>query len=434
MLNLINTRLESKITFSMKMMLIICSLLTAITPLNHYFRNIYKLFFIICLPWLIYLFIHHKLYKKVEFDLLLLFNIFYLLTILINHKYFINELAMVGYLSLFFFMAICPNNIKEFNIQKEIKMIALLILIVTFIYSICSFIMFLTSYQLIFEIGDSKHIFGMYQGRLWGLFNPNTGAMLYLAGIYSGVYFLKIAKKLFFKYFCILSIVLETITFILCQSRGAWVCVLVFVISYILFVFGTKSSFKKIYLISLVLFSFFVVEPKLRNTLNVLPTISHQNKQVELERLDHNKTANIDSFTSGRTGIWKAGLSGYKASPILGIGYRSVDDSLKQLPESVYINVSKGGLHNVYLTVLISSGICGLFIWLSFLAIVLYKGFKCFLVCKEIKIIYLLIMALLVGDLVESRIMFGMNFIGIIFWLLIGYLICLYYKFNEDIK
>lgn len=428
-MNLINNHLENKVTFYLKMLLIISSLLTAITPINHYFRNVYKIFFVICLPWLAYLFLKNKLYKKWEFNLLILFIIFYLITILLNRNHLLNELAMIGYLALFFFMSVCSNQLTKLDIHKEIKIILAVFLGITFIYSLCSFIMFLFQYQIIFEIGDSQHIFGMYEGRLWGLFNPNTGSMLYLAGIYSAVYFLKIAKKALLKYFSIIAIILEISTFVLCQSRGAWVCFLVFIISYILFVLTNRSKKQKMFLILLVLISF-AVEPLYRNSLNILPALANQNN-LSSQRLDQNKTADIDTFTSGRTGIWKAGLSGYIKSPIFGIGYRNIDQTLQQLPETVYSNVRKGGLHNVYLTILVSSGICGFLVWLAFIVRVLLKGLKYFSSCQEFKIIYLLIVSLLVADLVESRIMFGMNFVGIIFWLLIGYLICFYYKFKR---
>ena len=134
----------------------------------------------------------------------------------------------------------------------------------------------------------------------------------------------------------------------------------------------------------------------------------------------------LNGFSTGRSTLWKVGIDVWKTEPVLGIGYRNIDDALKTgLSKYDYKNSAKGGLHNIYITTLVSVGLVGFGFFILFLVSICTKGYKLLKhpkISKLDKSLISFIPMILVGDLVESRILFGMNFVCIIFWIMMGYL------------
>lgn len=444
----ITNELEDKITMALKCVVVVMTLLTAVTVVNTYMRDVYKLLCIVCVPWGGYLSVKHKLYKKIEWILLACFVAAYLCTIALSRAHIVNEIAMVGYMCLLFFMTLSAGGRTTRSVIKEIDLITWCVLHVTFVYAACSFFMFLFSIGIVAEWGKHVYVFGMYQNRLWGVFNPNTGAMLYLSGILSAMYLWNRTRSKVRARLYMTAAILEALTFVLCQSRGTWVCMSVFLIGYVLFVYkrgvdirhlwSEKIKFaKRLALAGVTCILLFCGAFCGRVILSYVPGVvtmvvgdeeireqEKRNNRHNLQRIEE-RDGDINSMTTGRAAIWKMGLEAYKTSPVFGIGFRSIDDAFKKLPKEIYLNSHMGGLHNSYLTVLVSGGAVGLLFFLAILGYTMVRGGWQILTRRHgtvVKCIYIAVCSIVVAELVESRIMFSMDYVGVLFWLCVGYI------------
>ena len=311
--------------------------------------------------------------------------------------------------------------------------------------------MFLFSVSVEISHGETTFVYGMRENRLWGLYNPNSGSVLNYVSILLTVLLPK--KKLGVKIFLGMNIVIQSLCFILTQSRGGWICLLTYIAIYLLFIKKynfkeTKQALKWCYkaVVTVVLCVVVIAGGNLLKTgLGYIPVaieevmpdaeshLSEKDKflhgkgekpSTSLERLDK-KENNLESISTGRSDLWKMGLKAYTKSPVFGIGYRSIDDVLvEEMSKGAYINSGGGGLHNIYITVLVSCGAVGFILFALYLLCVLKKvAFGIFNpnISTYGKCIMAFIPVWLVGELVESRIVLGMNFQAIIFWIMIGY-------------
>ena len=472
---------ENSIVFMTKCILLVMGLLTAIPLVNHVARDMYKLCCVWCFLLIVYFMVkRRKNYWKIEYVLLFLFCGFYLLTIILGtRQHLINEIAILGYTGILFFsMTYCDRKQTQEQVKRELTIMAWIFVGITFLFSLAGLLMFLFSYsgELLYDGGS--YIYGMWENRLWGLYNPNTGSTINYISIILSVLIFK--KNLWKKIFLAINIIIQTLCFILTQSRGGWVCIIVYLFLYWMFVKEYKYQIKKVWkqwcykiviwgvICVLVVTGSSVMKKGLSNIPVMIEkmqivgenkvteieeslqeSISNGSSEVQqeevrpseqvsatelqdyiseegtnLERVDK-KERNLESISTGRTGIWKIGFEAYKTHPILGIGYRSVDDVLKEkMTEWGYENSSGGGLHSIYVTVLVSSGAVGFLLFAFYIVIILKKVVKCVFIKKMpqyVKAISILIPVILVGELVESRIVLGINFLAILFWIIVGY-------------
>ena len=401
-----------------------------------------------------YLFIKRtKIFLKLEYVLLFLFCCSYAITILVSGtEHLINEVAILGYTGMLFFaMNYCDTDRDEREIKKELSILSWIVVIITFVFSLIGFLMFLFSVSVEISHGETTFVYGMRENRLWGLYNPNSGSVLNYVSIILTLLLPK--KKLGVKIFLGINIVIQSVCFILTQSRGGWVCLIAYMVIYFLFIKKyefkeTKQILKWCYkaVVTAVLCVVVIAGGNLLKTgLGYIPVaieeampevedhISEKDKflhgkggrpSTSLERLDK-KENNLESISTGRSALWKMGLKAYTKSPVFGIGYRSIDDVLvEEMSKGAYINSGAGGLHNIYITVLVSCGAVGFILFALYLLCVLKKVvFGLFNPNISIygKCIMAFIPVWLVGELAESRIVLGMNFQAIIFWIMIGY-------------
>lgn len=441
---------QNKIVFLTKCVLVVIGLLTAVPYINMIGRDVYKVCLVWCFFLTLYLFIKNRQnYMRKEYVFLFLFCVSYAVTIMLRRAHFINEVAILGYTGLLFFtMTYYDQGRSEEETKKELKTLSWIIIIGTFIFSLIGFCMFLFSFSGYFKLEGTVFVYGMRENRLWGLYNPNTGVVLnYISGILS-LLLLKYKEKK--RKFLIFNLVLQIFCFILTQSRGGWVCLFAYVIFYLLFIKKWKKDFKgirrwlyKSVLTVLICAALYGGSEIVKTALSYAPTgvarIIYSDEEVarkhnELKRLDK-KHKDMESMTTGRFGMWKIGLQAYEDNPIMGIGYRSIDDSLKKMMDKdSYNNSSAGGLHNVYVTTLVSSGTVGFLLIFGFAVVFLKRGTFLFFnkTTKDyVKYMLIFIPAWLIGEFVESRILFGINFLAIVFWITVGY--CMYYTKKENV-
>ena len=167
---------ENTIIFLTKCLLVVLGLFTTIPYINDVGRDIYKLCCAWCFLCVAYLFIKRtKTFLKLEYVLLFLFCCSYAITILVSGtEHLINEVAILGYTGMLFFaMNYCDTDRDEKEIKKELSILSWIVIIITFVFSLIGFLMFLFSVSVEISHGETTFVYGMRENRLWGLYNPN---------------------------------------------------------------------------------------------------------------------------------------------------------------------------------------------------------------------------------------------------------------------
>ena len=235
---------ENTIIFLTKCLLVVLGLFTTIPYINDVGRDIYKLCCAWCFLCVAYLFIKRtKTFLKLEYVLLFLFCCSYAITILVSGtEHLINEVAILGYTGMLFFaMNYCDTDRDEKEIKKELSILSWIVVSITFVFSLIGFLMFLFSISVEISHGETTFVYGMRENRLWGLYNPNSGSVLNYVSILLTVLLPK--KKLGVKIFLGMNMVIQSLCFILTQSRGGWICLLTYIAIYFFFI--KKYNFKE---------------------------------------------------------------------------------------------------------------------------------------------------------------------------------------------
>lgn len=432
---------KNSIIFATKMMLIVYVMLISIPLLRNWFYFSQKL---VC-AWTLVLFLFllwtdRGYYRTKEYLLMALFCGSYLITILLNiQRHFINELLILGYtVSLYFMMTYCDSKARPEEIRKELTYLMYAMVIVSFVFAVINLGIYFYSYPGTKHVSGGSFFYGISGGQLGGIYNPNTGGTInYISAVFTFLLLKKAGRE---KIFLILNLFVQFWCFSLVQSRGAWVSVLAFAVLYFLFVWK-KPSLGRIKelgckaLLLVVCVAILTSSSKLlRNgTARVAEALHSEsssetgNDHVDIP-IDRNPSnEGTSDFTTGRTGLWKIGLEEYRKAPVFGIGYRSIDDALKdKLSEYDYGNSARGGLHNIYLTVLVSSGVVGFVLFAALIVFLMLKVLKIYRskqIPTSVKYLATCIPAWLIGDLVESRIALSLSLMSVLFWIMVGYVL-----------
>lgn len=428
---------QSKIVFVTKYIMIMECLLTALPFFNRWLYDVNKLMCAWSLFLVLFLFFSNKSnFCTKEYIVLVLFCCSYALTIILNKdNHLINEIMILAYTMMSFFtLTYCDRKKKREDVVNEIVRFSWLIVVVIFVFSCINIIIYISDVGGYVDYTKCKYLYGVVTGQLGGIYNPNTGATLnYISAIISLI-LLNAQKKR--KKFLVLNIIVQSVCFFLVQSRGAWICL----ISYILIYFLTVRRNDKYSTIKNIVINLFgavllcgvliVCGKGIRHGIFQIVTSVSSDQVIGMQdKKDRVKVESDDlnEVSTGRVALWEAAVPAYKESPVFGIGFRSIDDALKEnLTRHQYKNSANGGLHNIYLTVLVSSGTIGFFFFAMFIMLILNKIRKIIFKSEApeyIKCMCLFIPVWLVGELAESRIILGVNFLAISFWIVIGYVL-----------
>ena len=134
--------------------------------------------------------------------------------------------------------------------------------------------------------------------------------------------------------------------------------------------------------------------------------------------------------TTGRDVIWKAGFKTFLDKPVFGWTREGLVEPTidKIIAVTGYDSgaVAGGGLHNLYLTVLCSSGIVGFVCLATVVVIVLIRFFKSLIakepINMELLLSFSMCMYFFISELVENRVLYQVTFFNIVFWIYFGYL------------
>ena len=350
----------------------------------------------------------------------------------------IEILFMVTYILLF-------TMLESGQLKKLFDWIAYTIQIISFSSAIFAFGLLVSRVLILFKIGQQSYYYGVMNGRLWGIVNPNASAIFSYISIVLAMYLIHKGSK--YSVYLKLNNVIQLVYFATMQSRGALLSLVLMIGFYSFFI--NRGKLAKRFLI-------FIVSALLVSATNIglsyvtsiyissgKATVLDLNKGQSYAETDSSvikKTGElhlIETTPSGRTYIWKNAIKMGSAKPIFGYGVRNVPDYYTKYFSKFEIQNSLigGNFHNILVTIFVSSGILGLVSFLLLLGYIIKRFLTYLIVSKKNseKLIMILFFGILFGQLFESQIMYSTNFINIIFWLIIGYglVIC---KRDEDIR
>jgi len=338
----------------------------------------------------------------------------------------IEILFMVTYILLF-------TMLESGQLKKLFDWIAYTVQIVSFSSAIFAFTLLVSKVLILFKIGQQSYYYGVMNGRLWGIVNPNASAIFSYISIVLAMYLIHKGNK--YSVYLKLNNVIQLVYFATMQSRGALLSLVLMIGFYSFFINRGKLAKR---------FLTFIVVALLVSVANIglsyitsiyissgKATVLDLNKGQSYAETDSSvikKTGElhlIETTPSGRTYIWKNAIKMGSAKPIFGYGVRNVPDYyIKYFSKFEIQNSLIGGnFHNIFVTIFVSSGILGLVSFLLLLGYIIKRFLTYLFVSKKNseKLIMILFFGILFGQLFESQIMYSTNFINIIFWLIIGY-------------
>lgn len=332
--------------------------------------------------------------------------------------------------------------------ETERKMIifAKINILFTFVFAVAALFMFVFSVVGYYERNGSYQYYGVYENRLWGLFNPNTGGMTALVSI---IFSLALLRKYRKSIFLITNILIQYIYLLLTQSRSAFLSFMICMIIYIIFICLGRENFsfkdKKrcgVYVgraLLLVLILCLSV-PAVKKTVVFIPYVvnniaggmNNDEKEaavkLELTRIENFNEDNINSVSNGRIDIWNAAFQVFKSSPVFGVGSSNVYERGKELlPEVRALAMKGGGTHNVYISVLTNTGVVGFGCFAVFLLLLCWNQIKYLFGSKKLNVEHIIlsgmVFAIMAGDMMESRLIYSKSFLCFVFWISCGYLV-----------
>lgn len=386
---------------------------------------------------------NYKIYINKYSIVLMLFCVSNCISVLLNYsdRFFYGIVTMVYvclYLLVFFNVTRWSNENYRKKVQIE-KNILNINIVFPFVFCLVALIMFVFNVQGKYISGSDTIYYGMRENRLWGVYNPNTAASICIISIVSSLIQLKKSK---YRKFLIGNIVIQLIYLILTQSRTGWILLIVFSVLYLLFqrilpVFRSEIKFGRKLLNVVcsvgILIGLWICPTAAKEVLVKIPqAVSYimetgnpewGGKDVSLDRIDE-EYVNQQDITNGRTELWKAGIEIVKDNPIFGIGSENIINEAEQyLSEDRYRNLVKGGFHNSYLAIMVSSGIVGVLLFGVFLLMLVIDGVKYLWRSGEYRysLIIMLLFTLMVNELMEARWLYNTSYLNIIFWILAGF-------------
>ena len=338
----------------------------------------------------------------------------------------IEILFMVTYVLLF-------TMLQSGQLKKLFDWIAYTVQIVSFSSAIFAFGLLISRVLILFKIGEQSYYYGVMNGRLWGIVNPNASAIFSYISIVFALYLINKGSR--YSIYLKINNVIQFLNFAAMQSRGALLSVILMLGVYCLFV--TRGNLVK-KIVTFAVAATLVTSADIGlSYLNSIYISSGRTAIIDLNKGEsyseigsdiekkNTELHLIETTPSGRTYIWKNAIKMGIEKPVFGYGVRNVSDYYTQYFSKYEIQNSLigGNFHNIFITIFVSSGFLGL---ISFILIITYVSlrFIIYLIVtkkNDEKLIIILFFGILFGQLFESQIIYSTNFINIIFWLVIGY-------------
>ncbi|ORP07925.1 lipopolysaccharide cholinephosphotransferase [Streptococcus mitis] len=345
----------------------------------------------------------------------------------------IEILFMVTYVLLF-------TMLQSGQLKKLFDWIAYTVQIVSFSSAIFAFGLLVSRVLILFKIGEQSYYYGVMNGRLWGIVNPNASAIFSYISIVFALYLINKGSR--YSIYLKINNVIQFLNFAAMQSRGALLSVILMLGVYCLFV--TRGNLVK-KIVTFAVAATLVTSADIGlSYLNSIYISSGRTAIIDLNKGEsyseigsdiekkNTELHLIETTPSGRTYIWKNAIKMGIEKPVFGYGVRNVSDYYTQYFSKYEIQNSLigGNFHNIFITIFVSSGFLGLISFILIIAYVSLRFIIYLIVTKknDEKLIIILFFGILFGQLFESQIIYSTNFINIIFWLVIGYGLTIFLK------
>lgn len=447
-----------------KVLMVLGTMLTAIPYLHYhlggYIKYILAYGILVCISF----FINGRLVSVCKFKtskILLVFALSYAITIFLNRQSCFEEnIKQLVYMIVFFILLfMTPSDMNEEELKKEMNVVVAFFLGITFAFSCFSFATFVLQFYSGYRLpgDDYAYWFGMQYGRLWGLYNPNTGAMLNALSFIMSWFSLKVRKNHRLSYwadiFFALNMVLQFCCLVATGTRTAFYALVIVIFIYVFFEIKSKKGEEKnlftpiISAVALSVLTMGVYEI-VQYVLSILPSLVKNSFQINItygqpivlvnfstvDKLDMDREL-ATGFLNGRDFIWSAAIDAFKEYSVFGITRERIEEIVPSFLDSntmIYAeNISRGGLHNIYITILVSSGIIGAVVFLVFLAKILLSVYKVMFSSVSITEEYWLCLTVfflfLISEMFESRVLYQVNVFNVLFWMFSGYM----FRFSE---
>ncbi len=372
--------------FNFSYVSIVGELTFLVSIFNYLFYLIFALIFIFEL--------FSKKYKVDFFNMIfILFVLSTFVTMYLNSyslSEYINEIKFIilGIFQFFIFF-----NILRDNVYVKLKILSSVILGLCLISHVFSIIVYIFKIRIVLNKVYGIH----FNGSFTGIYdNENILGIMCFIGIVFSFIFLSYYKGVVFKQIAIINIVLSVIMLFLVNARSAVIAFLVFC-----FVF-TAITFKNKWIMILSSLVFLLASVYLFLF----------NKDILVVLLN------------GRYEIWEQVFYIIKDKFLFGY---SKTDSISTLINSTIRFLSgakEGGTHNTFLDVLLSYGSVAFTLISCFVVTYLIKTYK--ILMKNLNnfdytVLYSAVLSLLFVGMFESVLIYTPSLIGIIFWMILGY-------------
>lgn len=400
--------------------------------------------------------------------LLLCFAGLYGITIIFNRElnFSANVKALLYMVMIFIVMFGYDIERKNEDAVREIKAVIKTFLIISFFMALVSFTTYVFSIKGHAVYNEQWVYYGMFENRLWGIYNPSTGSAINTISILLGIgywFYLPVSGRQ--KVFLAVNTFVQYVCLVLTNSRTALYTLIMgmglLVLLKMLYTRkeegrpGRKNILKSLMVSLIVCVVLIVTVTPVKNMLSYLPgAISYlQNKEPgdketkeekkiqkeELTRLEELENR-PGGFLTGRTELWQAGLETFMENPLFGITRENIPEKVgSNLDDNYWLrDLQRGGVHNIYLTVLISSGLAGFIPFTIFICLLIWSILKLFSRCILEKQNGILLSAAvvvtmqLIMELLEGRILYQVGVFYSLFWCLAGYVF--YYLKKDKVK
>ena len=425
---MVKDRFLNKSEYFIKLAYIIISILSMSSLIYSKISLVYKVATILVVI-LSCIFIYKKRYYSDEIIITTSFLIgANLLSTIVNLKSnFIGNILEIVFMISYMYIMLAGN---QECIKKIFNITSYLIQFISFFIAVFGIGLVVFRYNIIFSIDGIAYNYGIEDGRFWGVINPNAAAIFCYVSIILAI--LLLLNKSQYSKLLKINIFIQSIYFLLQQSRGALISVILMVIIYCMFIY--VGNLKKKILLSLVfslsIFSLATIENygiSLYTSSIEMRVIDLNNNHIENSEKKENEFENrtFDTGSSGRLSIWKGAIRMGMENPIFGLGNRNITEKYENYFDDYQISNSlKGGsFHNIFITSFVSTGIIGLLSFCYFLFCIGEKFLLHIINDNNLysRILVLPFFGILIGQLFESTILYSTNFINIFFWMLIGY-------------
>lgn len=388
--------------------------------------------------------------------LLIIFSVLSLLSAIINFRYGgINNLvenaqSLVWMSFSFFNLYAYDASQKKTEIKKDFNIISHFFLIYNMAAVIISIVMLFANYSLIEVRNGATVLGGFLWSRLWGIYtDPNHGAVASIVCILLSMYFIKIKYSVWKKAIYIINIILSIIYIACSDSRTGLVTVAVGLAVYI-YLLLIKKEIKKIN--TRVIKNIFCIFVAIAVSVSAVFVISITKVAITKAKIIYSQGSNSvaeeeliigrenskynadisDDISNRRFSIWSSGLEIFAKSPLFGASFRGmVSFAEKLLPNTYILNNGQGifnCMHNSFLDVLVSQGIIGFGVFMAFAIIIFWSFCKKIFEMKQendfsfVSVIFSIFATLVFSSLFISQIIYINSIGGILFWILLGYL------------